>query len=82
MPFTLERFLIFSSRGDTRAKYGIKGDSATDCFQSFCCGWCALIQEDKEIVAVQEKGVNNDTGYAMQNSGMEYQAANMGNTGA
>ena len=32
-----------------RDGYGIVGNGCSDCFASWCCPCCALVQEDKEV---------------------------------
>jgi len=39
----------FLKRGEIREKYGIKGDSTSDCCTSYWCGCCAVIQAEKEV---------------------------------
>ncbi|PYI31231.1 PLAC8-domain-containing protein [Aspergillus indologenus CBS 114.80] len=36
-------------RGEMRERFGIEGSCCGDCCTTFCCGCCALIQEEKEM---------------------------------
>jgi hypothetical protein len=36
-------------RGEIRERYGIKGSGTSDCCNSYWCGPCALVQQDKEV---------------------------------
>ncbi|KAI9438045.1 PLAC8 family-domain-containing protein [Lactarius indigo] len=36
-------------RSDVRARYSIRGNTAGDCFTSWCCPSCSLTQEGREI---------------------------------
>lgn len=38
-------------RTELRTLYGIKGSDTTDCCVSFWCPCCAIIQQDKEVIA-------------------------------
>jgi len=59
----LSWILTMMKRGEIREKYDIKGDQMSDCLMSWCCGCCALIQQEKEIIARQESA-GQSVGYA------------------
>jgi len=46
-------------RGKVREHYGIEGGFGGDCCVSFCCGPCAILQEEHEI---DERGTNAASG--------------------
>lgn len=63
-------------RGDTRAKFGIRGDGCTDCLASYFCFPCALAQMETEVkdrakVAKASGGMTQ--GYSQPQGGMVYQ---------
>jgi len=41
--------LQVGNRSDIRARYSVRGGTASDCLTSWCCHCCALIQEGREI---------------------------------
>lgn len=59
------------NRGQLRNKHNIDGNACTDCLISYCCNWCALVQEDKEVKVKEQGGNPAATGYQKQD-GMMY----------
>ncbi|KAF2435470.1 hypothetical protein EJ08DRAFT_729960 [Tothia fuscella] len=47
--FTMQWIPLMLQRGDIREKYGLKGNSCTDCLCAGFCTPCALTQCDKEV---------------------------------
>jgi hypothetical protein len=50
-------------RGEIRQSYNIKGDTVTDCLLSAFCHCCALIQQEKEVIAKQQQAGLVSQGY-------------------
>jgi len=55
--------LTFMKRSEIRQSYNIKGDSVTDCLFSAFCHCCALIQQEKEVIAKQQQAGLVSQGY-------------------
>eukprot|EP00999_Lentomonas_sp_LEN2_P001427 NODE_2467_length_564_cov_114.613272_g2417_i0.p2 GENE.NODE_2467_length_564_cov_114.613272_g2417_i0~~NODE_2467_length_564_cov_114.613272_g2417_i0.p2 ORF type:complete len:112 (+),score=5.13 NODE_2467_length_564_cov_114.613272_g2417_i0:91-426(+) len=36
-------------RGEIRNKYAIKGSCIGDCLTLWCCGWCAITQQHRQL---------------------------------
>ncbi|KAF7314365.1 hypothetical protein MKEN_00909200 [Mycena kentingensis (nom. inval.)] len=45
-------------RAQTRGRYSIKGDGATDCLLACCCAPCSLTQESREL-ELEEQSLNH-----------------------
>ncbi|KAF2814679.1 PLAC8-domain-containing protein [Mytilinidion resinicola] len=54
-----------STRSEIRHKYGIRGSNKDDCMTHCFCAWCALVQEEKELLWHEEQRVGSglDNGY-------------------
>ena len=57
--FGLAGCLQWFNRSDLRAQYNLQGSGCGDCLRSVCCPCCALIQEEKEVLLRNEKGLGN-----------------------
>lgn len=56
--------LTLMKRMEIRETYHIKGDTVTDCLFSAFCHCCALIQQEKEVIAKQtQQGLVSNVGY-------------------
>lgn len=40
-------------RWEIRNQFGLKGNEVEDCLVSSCCAFCAIIQQEKEVVVRQ-----------------------------
>lgn len=61
-------------RNAFRHKHGIEGSGCGDCMGAACCACCGLVQEEKESLIREGKGVGNGGvggGYKV-NEGMRY----------
>ncbi|RHZ62292.1 PLAC8 family protein [Aspergillus thermomutatus] len=43
--------LLMIKRGELRERFGIQGSAFEDCWQSYCCPCCTLVQNEKEVEA-------------------------------
>ncbi|KAK3052143.1 hypothetical protein LTR09_006735 [Extremus antarcticus] len=62
-------------RGDTRNKFGVKGDGCTDCLASYFCFPCTVAQMDTEIkdrVKAAHHEAKQPDGYSQAQNGMVY----------
>ncbi len=75
----LQCILQMSNRRELRNQHGIEGSGGSDFCISWCCACCGLIQEHKELEAVekaQQQGMGVQQGYvAPQQQGMVYAKA-------
>ena len=66
-----------STRREIRYKYGIRGSNRGDCMRSACCPYCALVQEEREILLREDQkssaAVGGDGGYGQRQDAMVYQ---------
>jgi len=63
--FGLHWVLNTLKRGEIRQRYNIEGSMVEDCALSWCCGCCAVIQQDKEVRQRLSSNVVTD-GYQAQ----------------
>ncbi|KAI9674221.1 MAG: hypothetical protein M1817_002039 [Caeruleum heppii] len=69
--------LQMAKRQDMRAQFNLDGSGAGDCFRSYCCPCCGLVQEEKESVFRTQgagAGAGAPQGYQKNATGMEYGA--------
>ncbi|KAJ7863121.1 PLAC8-domain-containing protein [Mycena olivaceomarginata] len=52
-------------RAQTRGRYSIQGDGATDCLLSCCCAPCSLTQESREIELEEQSLGHPGAGFSM-----------------
>jgi len=55
-----------SNREQSRNRYKVAGDGATDCFLSCCCAPCALTQESREIELEEQALGGHGGGFTTQ----------------
>ncbi|KAF2501044.1 PLAC8-domain-containing protein [Lophium mytilinum] len=48
-----------STRSEIRHRYGIRGSNKADCMTHCFCAWCALVQEEKELLWQEEQRVGS-----------------------
>ncbi|KAI9932027.1 hypothetical protein ASPWEDRAFT_40158 [Aspergillus wentii DTO 134E9] len=60
--------LLMIKRGELRKRFGIEGSGLQDCFESYCCPCCTLVQQEKEV----EARSNNPQGGYQAPAGMTY----------
>ncbi|RHZ61013.1 hypothetical protein CDV55_101455 [Aspergillus turcosus] len=60
--------LLMIKRGQLRERFGIQGSAFEDCWQSYLCPCCTLVQNEKEVEA---RSNNLQVGYQAP-SGMAY----------
>ncbi|PYH83654.1 PLAC8-domain-containing protein [Aspergillus uvarum CBS 121591] len=60
---------LMLKRGKLREKFQLEGSGCGDCFKSFCCPCCTLVQNEKE--AESRAGLLEKGGYQAP-AGMEY----------
>ena len=39
-----------TTRREIRLRYSLEGSGCGDCMRTACCCWCALVQQEKEIM--------------------------------
>ncbi|OCL01232.1 PLAC8-domain-containing protein [Glonium stellatum] len=62
-----------ATRREIRYRYGIRGSNRGDCMRSACCPYCALVQEEREILWREDQKNNaGDGGYGRRNDVMVY----------
>lgn len=66
-----------STRREIRYKYSIRGSNRGDCMRSACCPYCALVQEEREILLREDQKSNaaagGNGGYGQRKDAMVYQ---------
>ena len=66
-----------STRREIRCKYGIRGSNHGDCMRSACCPYCALVQEERDILLREDQKSNvaagGNGGYGQRKDAMVYQ---------
>lgn len=54
---------LMMKRGEIRKRFNIEGSGCSDCFSSYCCPCCTLIQNDKEIESQANRGMQPPATY-------------------
>jgi len=73
--FPLQFIMGMTARREIRTRYSLEGSGYGDCLRTACCCWCALAQEEKEMVyRAQEKEAtaSEPQGYVTVKDKMEY----------
>ncbi|KAG2415119.1 hypothetical protein HFD88_006310 [Aspergillus terreus] len=59
---------LMMKRGEIRKRFNIEGSGAGDCFSSYCCPCCTLVQNEKEVefqsTRIQQSGYQAPAGMA------------------